>query len=751
MALALLWPLLTIAAQERRVALVVGNSAYQSGGEVPEAAEDASAMAEALEGIGFEVTLRTDLDGKAFRAAVSDLAASARGAEAVMLYFSGRAFQLGGRNYLVPVDARLGSKDAVGKEALRLDEVIDRIEARDRQALVFVDAARGNPLPEAVRGKNAAEGLARMDAGNGNFVAFAAQPGSVAAEVDGAQDAFTQALLEHLPTPGISISDMMIRVRNGVEEATGQAQTPWDQASLRSQFYFRPQEEKSAALTDEDRDLLLSLDPALRKKFEAKFGIKVDPEAGAEGGPPATLQIPTIRRKLRITGVGAPDAGGEGGAAAPAEVARAEPQPVRRTLRIVPEDFAPPEAAAPAPETETARPAEPAVETPPPAAAEQAAKEVAEAKAPEPVEPAAAEPAVPATVPIPTARPAIETAAAEAAPAQEVAEAAPAQEVAALAPAEIPGLAVQGAAGARLASAPPPELAGRVGAAGEAMRLRPSVEGTAPASAAGAASPVEVASAGETAPRAALPESLSGLSAAVPADSVRPGALRPVAPAVERIAGQEVVEEPAPEAEAVAPALPETAPPPAAAPAAEQAEVTVAALGTPERAPGELVRPEVRPEAVAPEAKAAVPVPPAEEEEPASADEAVLARAVQTELARLGCYRSGIDGEWGPGSARALLRYYATKKEDPDDLDLNAALLAKLTREDTVVCKQTETAPPRQRTVRVRERAPEVSQGSRAAPSAPAARAPATRQAENGGDSGGKKKLNKSLSIGGFR
>ena len=78
-----------------------------------------------------------------------------------------------------------------------------------------------------------------------------------------------------METPGISISDMMIRVRNSVEVATLQTQIPWDQSSLRTQFYFSPEEEVSADLTDEDKALLLSLPPALRKKFAAQFGLSL--------------------------------------------------------------------------------------------------------------------------------------------------------------------------------------------------------------------------------------------------------------------------------------------------------------------------------------------------------------------------------------------------------------------------------------------------------------------------------------------
>ena len=148
---------------------------------------------------------------------------SAETAESVVFYYSGHAFQMSGANYLVPVSAKLDSREGAKKEAWALDGIIARLQSRNRQTLLFLDACRNDPLPAAVRGSGAAaDGLARVQAGVGTFVAFSTAPGDVT--VDGVAEAkhspFTSALLDHIEEPGISISDMMIEVRNEVETAT---------------------------------------------------------------------------------------------------------------------------------------------------------------------------------------------------------------------------------------------------------------------------------------------------------------------------------------------------------------------------------------------------------------------------------------------------------------------------------------------------------------------------------------------------
>lgn len=310
-------------AEAKRLALVVGNSAYQVAVPLKNADADAVAVGEALTRIGFEVTVLTDAPSEEFWAKLDTFATEAETAESTLFFYSGHAFQMAGVNYLVPVGAQLASRDGAKSEAWNLERVIARLQDRNRNTLIFLDACRNDALPASVRGTGAAEGLARVQTGLGTFVAFATEPGGVT--FDGPAEApnspFTTALLTHLETPGISVSDMMIKVRNDVEEATLRKQSPWDQSSLRSQFYFVPEEVKGQELSEAEYDLLAELDVEDRKKFldllaaggyskesleEAEAAIAVA-EAGLEEVVDASTVI--------------------GGAAPVEEVASAEPAP----------------------------------------------------------------------------------------------------------------------------------------------------------------------------------------------------------------------------------------------------------------------------------------------------------------------------------------------------------------------------------------------------------------------------------------
>ena len=256
-------------AEAKRLALVVGNSAYSTVPPLKNAVRDANDIAAALKRVGFEVTLLTDVAGADFWDRVDAFADSAEGAEATLFFYSGHAFQMSGVNYLVPVDAQLQSREAILSETWNLDGIIARIQDRKRQTLVFLDACRNDPLPASVRGSGQADGLARLQTGVGTFVAFATEPGAVT--YDGAGDAanspFTTALLKNIETPGLSVSDLMIKVRTEVEEVTLRRQIPWDQSSLREQFYFKAATETRQELSEADYELLAQLSPEDRAKF----------------------------------------------------------------------------------------------------------------------------------------------------------------------------------------------------------------------------------------------------------------------------------------------------------------------------------------------------------------------------------------------------------------------------------------------------------------------------------------------------
>jgi len=224
-----------------RYALVIGNGAYSNAEVLPNPRRDAEAIAAELTKLQFNVTKGIDLNASAFRRLFEEFRSKISDADTVLFYYAGHGFQLNGENYLVPVDARLRDRSTISQETLQLSQIIGSINSRSHQTIVLLDACRNNPLPESVRGESAVDGLAQLQTGQGTFVAFATQPGNITRDGSERNSPFTRALLTHMARPGLNISDMMIEVRNEVDDATLGSQVPWDQSSLRSQFYFNPE------------------------------------------------------------------------------------------------------------------------------------------------------------------------------------------------------------------------------------------------------------------------------------------------------------------------------------------------------------------------------------------------------------------------------------------------------------------------------------------------------------------------------
>ncbi|NNG02918.1 MAG: caspase family protein, partial [Inquilinus sp.] len=234
-------------AAAQRVALVVGNGAYTHTPALPNAANDGRAMAAALRGLGFEVIEGIDLDRRAMEDRLRAFARAVRGGEVGLFFYAGHGLQVDGRNYLLPVDARLEDESDLAFETLALDFVLDQLDRSVGTGLVFLDACRDNPLSRSLaRGMSATRsaaigrGLARIDGGIGTLIAYATEPDAVALDGDGPNSPFTTALLRHIGAPGLEVRQMLTRVRQDVIEQTRRQQVPWDHSSLTDAFYFKP-------------------------------------------------------------------------------------------------------------------------------------------------------------------------------------------------------------------------------------------------------------------------------------------------------------------------------------------------------------------------------------------------------------------------------------------------------------------------------------------------------------------------------
>ncbi len=243
---------LTCGAQaEKRVALVIGNSAYQNTAPLKNPRSDAEDMSAALKRLGFEVISGLDLDDRGMSQKVRDFARSLEGADAGLFFYAGHGLQAKGQNYLLPVNAALKTESDLDFETVALDLVMKQMQRSARVSLVFLDACRDNPLTRSLsassRSGAVGNGLARIEEAAGMMISFSTQPGNVALDGTGRNSPFTKALLKHIDTAGATIGDIMIDVRKQVIADTNERQVPWENSSLTGKFYFRPGAQQVAA------------------------------------------------------------------------------------------------------------------------------------------------------------------------------------------------------------------------------------------------------------------------------------------------------------------------------------------------------------------------------------------------------------------------------------------------------------------------------------------------------------------------
>ncbi len=230
---------------EKRVALIVGNAAYQNAAALTNPRNDAEDIAAALGDLGFQVILGTDLNQQALAQKVHEFAKALDGADVGLFFYAGHGLQVKGINYLVATDAKLEAERDLDFEAVRVEFVLSQMEREAKTNLVFLDACRNNPLARnlartmGTRGVDENNGLAPIKSGLGTFIAFSTQPGNVASDGEGRNSPFTAALKKHIAEPGVAISDLLIDVRKDVVEETRGAQVPWDNSALEGRFYFR--------------------------------------------------------------------------------------------------------------------------------------------------------------------------------------------------------------------------------------------------------------------------------------------------------------------------------------------------------------------------------------------------------------------------------------------------------------------------------------------------------------------------------
>lgn len=228
-----------------KFALVIGNRDYlKSDGTLGNTLRDAELMAQSLKSLGFTVTERNNLGRSQLMNEVAGFAASLPAGATALIYYAGHGMQVGGANYLVPVDMELTSEQSVPVRAYPLNTLLERLAAaRSAVNIVVLDACRNNPFQprSPVRYRSFTDlGLASIQAPRGTLVAYSTAPGQLAADGKGGNSIYTATLAKALLEPQMELRAIFDKVGAQVRRSTLDDQIPWYETSLTDQYFFQP-------------------------------------------------------------------------------------------------------------------------------------------------------------------------------------------------------------------------------------------------------------------------------------------------------------------------------------------------------------------------------------------------------------------------------------------------------------------------------------------------------------------------------
>ena len=232
------------AISEKRVALVIGNSAYQNASVLANPVRDAKAVAKALRDTDFEVTEGYDLSKAKFDAALKRFGDTAKGADWALVYFAGHGIGIGGESYLLPVDVVLAQPEHVDDEAVSLTRVRAKAGGANVLRLIVLDSCRNNPFAARMAALSRKRAVSRglvppSELESGELIAYATRENDVADDGNGRHSPFTAAFLQHVSDPGLEVNFLFRRIRSSVLKATNKSQDPAIYASLPDkQLYF---------------------------------------------------------------------------------------------------------------------------------------------------------------------------------------------------------------------------------------------------------------------------------------------------------------------------------------------------------------------------------------------------------------------------------------------------------------------------------------------------------------------------------
>ena len=304
-----------------RRAFVVGNSKYTHIPSLPNPANDAADLAAKLKALDYQVTLELDVGRAQFLRSFQAFSATLSADDLALIYFAGHGMQIGGENYLFPVDARVEKEDDAKQYLVPLNALLADLSRITRSRILILDACRNNPFADEIaklqttRSAGAARGLARVYAGVGSFIIYSTQPGNVALDGTGRNSPFTDALLRHISIPNADVHAVMRRVRGDVQRTTAEQQVPWENSSLVDEVVFAsgtaiaaaprqplqpapapiPQPSRVSSASTETYSYVSGLDPKGDNFLALRSGSEPDAIRIATMGPDTLLKVTESR------------------------------------------------------------------------------------------------------------------------------------------------------------------------------------------------------------------------------------------------------------------------------------------------------------------------------------------------------------------------------------------------------------------------------------------------------------------------
>src|SRR5580765_3122718 len=225
---------------EKRLALVIGNGSYQNARQLANSSNAATDIANTLATLDFEVIYGVDLSLKQMNDKVREFGDKLKANGGVgLFYYAGHGIQVGGRNYLIAVEANILREDEIAAAALNFDIVLRKMAtANNGLNIVVLDACRNNPFARSWSRGAEEGGLAQISAPTGTFIAYSTSPDRTASDGTGRNGLYTTELLKVLRQPNLKIEEAFKQVTIAVDRTSSGKQIPWTSSSLRGDFYF---------------------------------------------------------------------------------------------------------------------------------------------------------------------------------------------------------------------------------------------------------------------------------------------------------------------------------------------------------------------------------------------------------------------------------------------------------------------------------------------------------------------------------